>query len=292
MTNPIENRLHILQNGVPRSGNLWLQYLLRHCLDKAGIAVRQNITADPVAEVLARRDLGITDIAAVDYIRVEPVRCFYTVLDAYQWPIEDLDAYVDGSTYVCTHSPWNMASRDVYARFSHIIYLVRDPRDAALSMARFAVTPYNRLHWKHGFSDASAYLTAHFPSLLETWARHVSGHLKHREDARIHFISYERLLTSPDEEIARLLRYLGLDLDRSAIQDALSKHSFERLRQRQPHHLAVGQWGQWRDALSKHQIAQAARVAGPLLEYFGYPLDARALDTWSIDEVRAGAAGT
>lgn len=291
MTGPSENQLHILQNGVPRSGNLWLQYLLRHCLDEAGIAIRQNITADPVAGVLAKRDLGIADIASVDYITVDPIRCFYTVLDAYQWPIEDLGAYVDGSTYVCTHSPWNPASRDVYARFSHIVYLVRDPRDAALSMARFAVTPYNRLHWKHGFSEASAYLSAHFPSLIETWTRHVSGHLKHREAARIHFVIYERLLASPQDEIAQLLSYLGLDLERDTIERALRSHSFELLRQRQPHHLAVGQWGQWLDALSRHQIAQAARVAGPLLEYFGYPLDARALETWSIDEVRAGGTG-
>ncbi len=279
--------LYILQNGIPRSGNLWLHYLLRQCLKEAGVVIRQNIENDSVAEALAGVDLGIRDIEKIDFIRIQPLRCFSTILDIYQWPIEDLDSYVRGSTHTSSHSSWNEASASVYARFSHVIYIIRDPRDAAVSMARFACTPFNKLHRPHAFTAPKEYLDYHLSSLIDNWTKHVGGHLQHRDDARIHFVMYERLLDSPQEEITDLTRFLGLDLEREQLDRVLAKTSFGELKQVQPNHLVAGSWGQWRDALSSHQVRQARSLAGPLLEYFGYPPDNRALGGWSLCEIRS-----
>ncbi|NJM16702.1 MAG: sulfotransferase domain-containing protein, partial [Bacteroidales bacterium] len=39
----------------------------------------------------------------------------------------------------------------VFPKFDKIVYIVRDPRDVALSMARFQFTPYMQTYYPHPF---------------------------------------------------------------------------------------------------------------------------------------------
>lgn len=99
-----DSRLHILQNGVPRSGNVWLGHLLRGLLAAAGVPIRQHLDGHPVAAALADEDMGIRNIQHTDFIQVAAPYCLYTILDAFRWPIRDLDAYLASSTHVASHS--------------------------------------------------------------------------------------------------------------------------------------------------------------------------------------------
>ncbi len=272
--------LHILQNGVPRSGNVWLAHLIRDLLAAAGRPIRQHLDGHPVAAALAGLDLGIRQVQHTDFIRIQPLRCFYSILENFRWPIEDLDAYVASSSHVLSHSPWCAASSAVYARFSHRIYIVRDPRDQAVSLSRFLFTPYNRLHQPNPHPDPQRLLDAELPAWTADWARHVAAHWRRRDAAGLFWLHYEGLLADPEGALRRLAEHLGLALDPAQIRAVAERNAFAALKARQPRHLVQGRWGQWREVLRPAQVRQVASLAGPLLAELGYPLDLDAARGW------------
>ncbi len=276
------NRLHILQNGIPRSGNLWLHYLLRRCLAEAGIEISQFISGHPVARLLDQEDLGINGISQIDFINIEPLQNFFTIRDVFRWPIEDMPHYIEASTHVATHSVWNEASRETYNRFSHVIYVIRDPRDTAISLSRFDFTPFNRLHRPSPFDSPETYLDYHLVNLMHTWVQHVAAHIKNRQDINIHFVFYERLLSEPEKELQRLITFLDLNLDDNSCQRVLDDTGFETIKKAQTHHLNKGQWGQWRGSLSNYQARQTEQIAGPMLHALGYPQTHEEAKDWSL----------
>lgn len=278
--------IHILQNGVPRSGNVWLFYLTRHLLEVAGTPVKQFITGKKISKVLAREDLGIRRVAESDFLAIQPLRNFYTILDVYRWPVEDLDQYVAATTQVASHSPWNSASEEVYGKFSYVLYIIRDPRDVALSMSRFAFTPFNRLHRPDQFQNAKEYLDYHFNSLLHTWVEHVRGHLSRCREQRIQVLFYEQLVADLPGQLRLLADDLGLSVSKEQIDTVARANSFGEIAAQQPHHTHQGVWGGWRSELSRAQIRQADALAGPLLELLGYPPDARTAAEWSPASLR------
>lgn len=279
MTAPTAD-LHILQNGIPRSGNVWLGHLIRDLLTEAGIPIRQHLHGHPVADALAGEDLGIAGIQHTDFIQISPLRCFYTILENFRWPIADLDAYVASSTHVATHSLWSTASAEVYRRFSHRIYILRDPRDTAISFARFLFTPYNRLHMPTAHADPQRFLDAELQNLTQAWTKHVAAHWRKRAEQDIHWLRYERLVLEPMAELTRLAEYLGLGLCTDAVRRVAERNAFAALKERQPQHLFKGRWGQWREDLRTSQVRQVQAIAGPLLRELGYPLGLEDADDW------------
>ncbi len=278
---PPTPKLHILQNGMSRSGNVWLAHLIRDLLSEAGVPIRQHLDGHPVAEALADEDLGIDGIQHADFIRLHPLRCFYTILENFRWPIADLDAYIASTTHVASHCHWNAASAEVYRRFSHRVYVIRDPRDVAVSAARFMFTPYNRLHQPQPHADPQHLLDAQLQTWTQDWVRHVAAHLHRREAMDIHCLRYERLLLEPTDELCRLAAYLGLTLDAEQMRRVAERNTFTTLKQQQPQHLFKGRWGQWREDLRTGQIRQVRAIAGALLRELDYPLDLTDADGWT-----------
>jgi len=281
--------IHILQNGVPRSGNVWLLYLTRHLLEAAGVPVKQFIAGRDISKVLAREELGIRRVAETDFLVIQPLRNFYTILDVFRWPVEDLEQYVAATTQVASHSPWNPASEEVYSTFSHVLYIVRDPRDVALSMSRFAFTPFNRLHRPDQFQNAREYLDYHFNGLLHSWVDHVKGHLARSREQRIQVLFYEKMVADLPAQLRMLAEHLGLSLSEQQLDAVARANSFGEISAQQPFHTHQGVWGGWRAQLSRAQIRQVDALAGPLLSLLGYPPDGAAAADWSPELLRLPA---
>lgn len=276
---------HILQNGVPRSGNVWLFYLIRNLLTAANIPVEQYISRQEISRVLAKKDLGIHRVAESDFIVIQPQRCYYTILDVFRWPIRDMREYIEQTTQVASHSPWNSASAEVYSLFSHGMYIVRDPRDAALSMARFAFTDFNRLHRPPGFKDPASYLEYHFSGFMQRWVEHVEGHLVNLAKSNMRIVFYEALVADLPGQVRQLADFLGVALDAAGIEAVVAASSFGEISAQQPNHTHRGVWGGWREELSRVQKRQAEKIAGSLLAVLGYPEDPTVADTWSVEDL-------
>lgn len=267
----------ILQAGVPKSGNYWLYRIVRESLAQAGVPHRSFVQRHPIHAEAQSWELSFQGQADMDFLVIEPEGCSFRISALYREPLADVAAYVGQCRQVWTHSGFCERSRRVLPLFDRVVYLIRDPRDVALSYARFAFTPHKlKNHPPHHEKDPESFLAHRFDGMVRDWVQHVGGYLRHREALGIHVVFYERLLHHFDEELEALLTYLGLELDAAQIREVTERVTFAHMKRHSPDHLRKGRSGQWVDALTPEQQAHAERVAGPMLELLGYPVEAPA----------------
>lgn len=262
--------MRVLQNGAAKSGNYWLWRVLTELLDAGGVPARSFIQADPIHPIAQSWVLSFPEQAGLDVLDIEPGRCFYRIGPYYRQPIDDLDDYVARNRLVWSHSPYIADSGDVYGRFDKVIYLIRDPRDVARSMAEFAFTRYRQRTDPVDCRDAAEYLERNYLKHLTAWCHHVGSHLV-GAGTGVHVVFYERMRHDPLREIGALADYLGLDLDTDTIAGIRERTSVEYMRQQSPEHVGEGRPERWREKLTRRQVRQTKRIAGPLLRELGYP---------------------
>ena len=264
----------VLQAGVPKSGNLWLYQILESVWAEAGLPRRRFITGHPIYEQARSWPLSYPEQASVDVLDFERGRAFCRISSRFREEVGDLAGYCARASHVWTHSEVTDADLPQLGRFDRIVYILRDPRDVAISMARFAFTPYMRAHYPHHSRSPEAYLERHLTKLTKHWVQHVGGWLRQQGRLRLGFVCYERLLADLPGELARLLAFLGLELDAAARQRVQAAVSFAAMRASRPNHLRTGRSGGWRASLSAAQAREVEAIAAPLLRLLGYPLDA------------------
>ncbi|MHA2427308.1 MAG: sulfotransferase domain-containing protein, partial [Candidatus Hermodarchaeia archaeon] len=182
----------ILQIGVPRSGNLWLHNILREILQRAGIERKGFVKKHPIySEALTWEHFS--EQAEIDLIEVTNGQVNFRK-GAFVQNVENLDRYLIDCTQVWTHSPRDSKNEQVYRKFGKIIYILRDPRDVAISASRYVFSPFFRNQHPHEEVTPSDYLKNRLYENLLYWVRHVGGYLLHRKTMDIHFIFYENLL--------------------------------------------------------------------------------------------------
>lgn len=260
-----------LQIGLSKSGNVWLYNLLRSVARHAGLEQKSFIRNQPIHPIAKKWDLSFPEQADIDTLVINPTQCLYRISSIFSMPIDDLDAYVAGTTHAWTHSFFGPLSSQVFTRFDRVIYIVRDPRDVAISLSRFNFTPYRLKYYPPSEPDAKSFLERRFGEILQQWVEHVAGYLEKKEAFHIHFIFYERLLGAFDDEFRALSDFLGITLGPREIAAIKKEVSFENMKIERPQHLRKGESGQWREALSPKQLRMADALVGSLLSLLNYP---------------------
>jgi estrone sulfotransferase len=160
--------------------------------------------------------------------------------------------------------------------FPRCIYVIRDPRDVIISYYHYA----SNNGWFAGDLESFCLFRAKYGD----WADHVNRALNYAEEHpdNILLLKYEKLLRRPVAEVARLVRFLGLNSSDTEIGAAIKKNSFtslqERERARGPAHgtaegfFREGTAQQWRRRLSPEQIHRITQDNRPLIEKLGYEL--------------------
>ncbi len=263
----------ILQAGLPKSGNLWLYKILQNVIRYGGLEQRSFIQNQPIYERAKTWNLSFAGQAGVDVLDVLPHGCFYRIERIVYEPVENIDDYIGKCSHVWTHSSFCERSFTVLPRFDKVVYIIRDPRDVAISHSKFAFTAYMLRYYPSGYADPDEHLAHRLEGKMRNWVWHVGGYLKHRDELNIHVVFYERLLHVFDAEFADLLAYLDMDLDDRIVAKIKDAVSFESMKSQDPHHVRKGEAGEWRQLLTAAQQKQAARSAGPMLELLNYPVD-------------------
>ena len=262
----------VVQAGVAKSGNYWLYRIIQGSLRSADLPHRSFIRDHPIYEEAATWDLSFAEQAGIDTIDITDDGCFLTVSSAYRAPITDLGEYFSRAEHVWTHSGWCIQTPKVLQHADKAVYLIRDPRDAIISMSRFAFTDYMQRYHPKNESDAAAYLENRLYSMTLSWIRHVAGYLRHAVESSIHVVFYERLLHSFDKEYETMLDYLELDLSAAKRREVADSVAFKNMRRSEPSHVRRGRSGQWQEHLTDAQIVQISRMAEPMLRLLSYPL--------------------
>jgi aryl sulfotransferase len=263
--------MRLLQSGLPKSGNLWLHKILHETLHYGGIEMRSFIQTQHIFQE-AKSWPGFSEQAGIDFIEIDTQGCYYRK-GAYRQLILDLDGYLSLCTHVWTHTLWVPPCDDVFKKFDHIVYIVRDPRDVVVSASKYTFTPFMLDQHPQQEPDAETFLKHRLYEQVLTWVQHIGGYLVHVDDFKIHFVFYERLLHDFDAEYARLLEYLEIQIPPAAVLEVKESTRFENMKMQNPHHLRKGLSGGWANVLTPAQANRVVKIAGPMMEILGYPLE-------------------
>jgi aryl sulfotransferase len=263
--------MKILQIGVAKSGNFWLYKILQNIAKYGGLEQKTFIQNQPIHSLAKTWDLSYEEQADIDVLDIKTKGCFYRISSIFCMPIENIDEYLRQTSHVWTHSTFCQRSFEVLPKFDKVVYLIRDPRDSAVSAYKFRFTPYAQKYLAGGELEPDIWFSNAFEPRMKLWVRHVGGYLKHMHELSMHVIFYERLLHSFRTEFDRLLDYLEIDLDESSIERIQHEVDFTTMKKKNPQHVRKGRSNQWEDLFSDGQKRQAQRIAGPMCELLHYP---------------------
>jgi hypothetical protein len=162
------------------------------------------------------------------------------------------------------------------------IYVVRDPRDVAPSLASHLGSSLDeaiRVLGLNGYStrntDESAFET------WGSWSEHVVGWTMTPSDS-ILVVRYEDMQDKPLETFTAVARHLGQNPAPEQIAEAAELSTFDSLkgqeerydfRERSPkadRFFVSGKTGGWREKLTEAQVAAITEAHGPQMRKFGY----------------------
>jgi hypothetical protein len=284
----------------PKSGTTWVQNLLCthphvHCAETRLFG--QHADASSPAGLRLTLDSYITNLkrhfrAPAPPPGVAPERFFNELLFDLVDQVARTTTRLSGKPiYGEKQTPYLGTSRQVIDRMLaydpaiRMIHLVRDGRDVVVSGAA---------HWGN-LSRAAAPGRAPrpapeprlptggvHPESFEMFIRYWTEANRAVIDAAPKFrhflqVRYEDLLEHPEREATRLLEFIGAGNDAATVKACVHAASFEALsggRARGDEDASSfyrkGIAGDWRDKLSPEQTAEFERLAGDLLDRFGY----------------------
>ncbi|MBA3833158.1 MAG: sulfotransferase domain-containing protein [Chthoniobacterales bacterium] len=216
--------------------------------------------------------------------------------------VEGRDRISDFRCYKSHHQFTELGISPAHSATTQIIYVLRDPRDIAISGANyfeFEHYPQIAFFFRRFRRGEKLYrhtlyrllvrrdfrLEKMTEALLEgagevhNWCRvSWSKHRRAYEEAGVPIVRYEDLLTQPEKESARILQHLGLERSPEAIATAVRKQSFERKKAAlqesgetgRAKFLRVGKSEQWREKLPLHLRARFAQALSSELAAWGY----------------------
>jgi hypothetical protein len=165
---------------------------------------------------------------------------------------------------------------------SHIVHIIRDPRDVAASV--------HRAGWRPSLTEAAQF-----------WKKRVSAARsggRRIDDHRYHEIKYEALVQNPAEELAKLSEDLDLRFEPDMIEthrsgtDAIPEsHQGLEYFQLLDRPIDSSRAFAWKQELSDWQIADVENVAAPLMEDLGYDVTGTTVPLWVQGARKAKVAG-
>ncbi len=264
--------MKILQSGEAKSGNYWLYKIIQAIIDEAQLENRSFIKKDPVYPIAVNWELSITNQAEVNVMDITPNGCFYRISSIYRQPILNVEDYINSNTHVWTHSPFNETFEQVLPLFDKVVYIIRDPRDVALSLAKFTQTPYMKKYYPTGFQSKESYIDSNALGVAFDWACRVSDYLQASRSFDIHIVFYEQMLVNLPQELKRLLDYLGLSLSEDAQRRIIDQVSFTKMKAENPNHVNKAHLYGWKKSYSPRVNKQIVYMAGHFLKALNYPL--------------------
>jgi len=188
------------------------------------------------------------------------------------------------------HDAWSRttAGRALFdAHHTHAaIYILRDPRDVAISWAHFMGRTIDwtiRYMADHGamIRGGTRQLSTSMPQFLGRWSTHVTGWVDESGLAPL-VVRYEDMHADLPRTLHRIADHIGWTVSDEAIIGAVAATRFDRLADQERRHgfgensdtadrfFRSGRAGGWREVLTAEQAATIERDHAQVMRRFGY----------------------
>jgi aryl sulfotransferase len=265
----------------PKSGNTWLRLLLASCLN-GGRPV--DINAIPVGSGLAfdraafdeRLGVAAADLAIDDVLALKA--------DALRAEVADIEPPLFLKTHDARlHLPggeWTVPPDITRGA----VYLIRDPRDIAPSLARHLGYELDRtidfMARPARMAQTRRALPPQLPQVWSDWSGNVESWLTAAPFPAF-VVRYEKLRAAPEETLVDILGALDLPQPRQVVRDAVAATALDKLRAQEAAegfseaHLSTpffgaGRVGGWKKLLTPVQASRIEADHGVTMRRLGY----------------------
>ncbi len=194
-----------------------------------------------------------------------------------------------------SHEPFDV-------RFRKVIYLVRDPRDVAVSEYHFDIKQ-RYIEPDVTLEQFVARFVAGTTSAYGSWWEHAASWIGARQgNPAFLLVRYEDLLSSSIPELGKIAEFLGIQADEQRLQTAIDRSAADRMRKLEQQQsdkwtgtkntrkeipfVRSASAGGWKNALPKYSAEAIEAAWYPLMNFLGYELsnpelDASAVPAWA-----------
>ena len=268
----------------PKSGNTWLRLLLANLLSGHDRPVPINQIDLPAHSLMSRRaieQLTLIDTSLLTRAETEHMRPVWT---------GHLLTQATERAYIKTHDHYrrNTAGQGLFGNAVGMsaLYVVRDPRDVAISTAHHLGCSLDKAIdvLNHGtpVSCEPHRYSLRFDEAWAAWRDHVTGWLD-QNDLPLHSLRYEDLLADTVQVFGATARFLGLEFEPDVLERAVGFSAFEQV-QRQEREggfgeriarstapfFRSGRAGAWVDVLTPAQADRIVKANRSVMERLGY----------------------
>ncbi len=266
----------------PKSGNTWLRAFLANLIanradplfpDQIRNYTDSEARADRFTELAGRpnTELSIAEIAAL------------------RSQVQTLIAqHAQGTRLLMTHNFCGSFEGHPQINWqvtAGAIYVVRNPLDVAVSMTHhFGLALEEAIERLEDERVASVNDELFVSHIIGSWSAHVKGWAEAAERApgKVIVLRYEDLLDRPTKYFAKAAKLIGLGLDKARIERAVRHTTFQTLSGLEKRHGFVeavdektrfffkGRANQWREVLSREQVARVVRDHREQMARFRY----------------------
>jgi aryl sulfotransferase len=270
----------------PKSGNTWMRVLLSNLTGESDVPEDINNLSLRGDNIACNRDL-FEDQALVDSHLLLPHE-----IEAWRPAVHDAYPVSKSTAFIKVHDCWTRLAdgMPLLGRAARAaLYLVRDPRDVAVSFAFFLGTSLDRtieLMNRPGYALAPSH--RRFGQRLDDWSGHVRAWLD-QTDMPVHPIRYEDLQADTGAVFRRSLHFLGFSFENEAAEkDSVARavrhadfaelqrqereKGFVERSRKQQLFFRQGRVGDWRHHLSEVQARRIESAHGTTMDRLGYEL--------------------
>jgi hypothetical protein len=213
------------------------------------------------------------------------------------------DIYVNSQEFMLMlPRPRILKSHETFdPRYKKVIYIVRDPRDVAVSLYHWLIKR-RVLHDGYPMERyVPRFLTGEFTETSGSWADNALTWLATRQNTReFLLLRYEDMLQDPGEELRKVASFLDIDAANERLQRAVELSSADRMRKLEK--AQALQWkctqndrqdipfvrtataGKWSSELPELSVAEIEAAWGSIMQHLGYELVTRANEMAGIPE--------
>jgi hypothetical protein len=260
----------------PKSGNTWLRVFLHNYIKQQEAPYSINRLTDlSASECNAAFFTKYLDPSTATTRNVQSVRALVH---------RDLTKLHNDLVFVKTHNA-NLALHGIPlctpAVSAGAIYILRDPRDVAISYAAYTGLSLDEtITFMAQAGAANRGTPQQVFELLGSWSAHVDSWAGVR---KILVLRYEDMLDQPAREFGKAIRFLGDDPEPARLERAAAFSRFETLSKQEStegYHAGGpnpgsaffrnGRAGQWREVLTEAQRQQIETDHAAMMKRFGY----------------------
>jgi len=264
----------------PKSGNTWVRILLANLRSGADHPADINNLAEPESVVgrwrFADDMLVDADMLERDELeRMRPLHCDFAAQDRRQ-------------AFFCkTHDRfWRPSGEPTLGtQARRALYIVRDPRDVAISLSHHASLSIDEVIAQMINADAHSNGRVQLPYAVGDWGAHVTGWTE-QSLVRTKVVRYESMREDTPGTVREIIDFLGgqasaADIARAVRHSALDelqrqevRNGFRESRPGQERFFRAGRVGGWREVLTSAQSSVLEDRFAQVMGVHGYAIGA------------------